>query len=103
MSDIIIRRSHTLGLERARRIENAWVKNVTQKLDMSCATVTGDDKDVVSFERMGVKGEMEVTSDYIEIRATLNALMAPLKDQISKGVQQQLDVSINKEMNRAEA
>ena len=103
MSDITIRRSHTLGLERARRIENAWVRNVTQKLDMSCSTVTGLDKDVVSFERMGVRGQMEIAPDYIEVRATLNMLLAPLKEQIAKGVQQQLEVSINKEMNRAEA
>lgn len=101
MSDITVRRPHTLGLERARRIEKSWVKNVSQKFDMNCATVTGQDKDVVSFDRLGIKGVMEIAADYIEVRATLNMLLSPLKDQIAKGVQQQLDVSINKEMNRS--
>lgn len=103
MSEITIRCPHTLGLERARRIENAWVKNVTKKLEMTCSTEVGQDKDVVTFQRAGANGVMEVTADCIEVRLSLGLLLSPFKGQIESAVRQQLETSINKEANRVDA
>ncbi len=100
MSEIIVRREHTLGLESARRIARIWAKNVTQKLDMNCNTVAGEQTDRVEFSRAGVKGYMEVAASYIEIRATLGILFSPFAKQAQEELGRRLDGSIAHEHSR---
>jgi putative polyhydroxyalkanoate system protein len=100
MSEIIVRREHTLGLDSARRIARIWTNNVTQKLDISCKNIAGEKSDRVEFSRAGVKGYMEVAADYIEIRATLGVLFSPFAKQAQEELGRRLEGSIAYERNR---
>jgi len=100
MSEIIIRREHTLGLERARRVAKIWANGAAKKLEMNCTTTSSDSSDRVEFSRLGVKGYMEATASYIEVHVTLGMLFAPFAKQLESEVSQRLDGSIAWELER---
>ena len=51
MPDIRIRREHSLGLAKARKIAWKWAEEVEQKFYMECSVLEGEFSDTVSFTR----------------------------------------------------
>lgn len=91
MAEIRIRREHSLGLAKARKIAWAWAEKVEEKFDMECTVLEGEDEDTVEFTRSGVKGELTVTADHFDLRAKLGLLLGAFKATIETEIQKELD------------
>ncbi|MFO1341287.1 MAG: polyhydroxyalkanoic acid system family protein [Burkholderiaceae bacterium] len=101
MADIHVRRDHTLGLARARKVAWKWAEHVEQQFEMECAVLEGETSDTVQFTRSGVKGTMVVTADHFQIDAKLGLLLGAFAGQIEKEVCKQLDEALAKEQAKA--
>jgi len=101
MADLELRRDHTLGLARARKVALKWAEHVEDKLDMECTIIEGDDEDVLEFRRSGVDGRMTVAASYFELEAKLGFLLRPFLTQIEAEVARQLDDALTKESAKA--
>lgn len=97
MAEILIRRDHTLGLARARKVAWKWAEHVEQEYEMECTVVEGETSDTVQFKRSGVNGSMIVTGEHFEVRAKLGLLMGAFAGQIQAEVGRQLDDALAKE------
>jgi putative polyhydroxyalkanoate system protein len=101
MADLHLRREHTLGLARARKVALKWAEDMEAKLEMDCTLVEGDDSDVLEFTRSGVDGRMVVAGDHFDLEATLGFLLRPFKGQIEAEAARQLDEALAKEQAKA--
>ena len=101
MADLELRREHTLGLARARKVALKWAEDVEDKLDMECTIIEGDDEDVLEFKRSGVDGRMTVAATHFELEAKLGFLLRPFVGQIEAEVRKQLDEALAKESAKA--
>jgi putative polyhydroxyalkanoate system protein len=97
MADLELRRDHTLGLARARKVALKWAEEVEEKLDMECTIIEGDDEDVLEFKRSGVDGRMTVAATFFDLEAKLGFLFKPFLGQIEAEVGKQLDEALAKE------
>ena len=101
MADLELRRDHTLGLARARKVALKWAEEVEDKLDMECTIIEGDDEDVLEFKRSGVDGRMVIAASFFELEAKLGFLFKPFVGQIEAEVGKQLDEALAKESTRS--
>jgi len=101
MADIHIRRDHTLGLPRARKVAWKWAEHVEEKFDMECTVLEGETSDTVQFKRSGVSGTMIVTADHFQVDAKLGLLLGAFAGQIQGEVSKQLDEALAKEQAKA--
>jgi len=101
MADVELRRDHSLGLARARKVAFKWAEEVEDKLEMECTIVEGDDEDVLEFKRAGVDGRMVIAADFFELKARLGLLFKPFAGQIEAEVRKQLDEALAKESPKA--
>ncbi len=101
MAEIHLRRDHTLGLARARKVAWKWAEHVEQKFEMECTVLEGDTSDTVQFKRSGVSGTMIVTGDHFEVSAKLGLLLGAFAGQIESEVRKQLDEALAKEQAKA--
>lgn len=100
MAEIQLRRDHTLGLARARKVALKWAEHVEQKFDMECTILEGDTSDTVEFSRSGVSGSMEVSGSHFELQAKLGLLLGAFAGQIEAEIKRQLDEALAKEQAR---
>lgn len=91
MANLHIRREHTLGLAKARKVAMQWAEQVEQEFDMECEYLEGKTSDTVRFARSGVKGTLEVGADLFELDATLGFLLGAFKGKIEAEVVKTLD------------
>ncbi len=82
MADINHQQAHTLGLEKARELAKRWLDDGAQKLGLSCEHTVGDTQDTITFERLGVKGEMLVSGTSFDLKVKLGMMMAAFKPMI---------------------
>ena len=101
MAEIRIRRDHTLGLARARKVAWKWAEHVEKEYEMECTVVEGETSDTVQFKRSGVNGSMIVTAEHFEVSAKLGLLMGAFAGQIQAEVARQLDEALAKEQAKA--
>lgn len=101
MADIHIRRDHTLGLARARKVAWKWAEHVEKKFEMECTVLEGDTSDTVQFKRSGVSGTMIVTGEHFEVNAKLGLLLGAFAGQIEGEVCKQLDEALAKEQAKS--
>lgn len=101
MADIHIRRDHSLGLTRARKVAWKWAEHVEQKFEMECTVLEGETSDTVQFKRSGVSGTMIVTADHFQVDAKLGLLLGAFAGQIQGEVCKQLDEALAKEQAKA--
>ena len=101
MADLQLRREHTLGLARARKVALKWAEDMEGKLEMECTLIEGDDSDVIEFTRAGVDGRMVVAAGFFELEASLGFLLRPFKGQIESEATRQLDEALAKEQAKA--
>ena len=96
MPDIRIRREHTLGLAKARKIAWKWAEGVERKFDRECTVLEGEYSDTVSFTRSGVNGELIVAADHFDLHARLGFLLGAFAKTIEGEVLSNLDALLAK-------
>ena len=91
MPDIRIRREHSLGLVKARKVAWAWAEEVEAKFDMECTVIEGDSTDTVEFKRSGVNGQLIVAADHFDLNAKLGFLLGAFAKTIETQIEKELD------------
>jgi putative polyhydroxyalkanoate system protein len=96
MPDIHIRRTHALGLTKARKVALQWAEDVEKSFDMECTILEGETSDTVEFTRAGVKGELIVAADHFELDAKLGFLLGAFSKTIEAEIERNLDALLAK-------
>jgi putative polyhydroxyalkanoate system protein len=96
MPDIKIRREHSLGLAKARKVAWQWAEEVEQKFDMQCTVIEGEFSDTVEFTRTGVNGQLIVAADHFDLNARLGFLLGAFARTIEGEIQKNLDALLAK-------
>jgi putative polyhydroxyalkanoate system protein len=96
MPDIRIRREHTLGLEKARKVAWSWAEELEAKFDMECTVIEGDTTDTVEFKRSGVSGQLVVAADHFDLNAKLGFLLGAFAKTIEAQIEKELDALLAK-------
>lgn len=91
MAELNIVREHTLGLAKARKVAFKWAEQAEGEFAMQCNYLEGKHVDEVAFVRSGVKGNLTVTKDRFELRATLGFLLGAFKGSIEAEIVKNLD------------
>lgn len=91
MPEIRIRREHTLGLAKARKIALQWAEDAEQRFSMECSVSEGAKGDTVQFKRTGVHGELMVAADHFDLVAQLGFLFSAFRGRIEKEIEEHLD------------
>jgi putative polyhydroxyalkanoate system protein len=82
MSTILIRREHSLTPKAARAVVEKMAAQLKKQFDFESAWEQG----VLYLERTGIRGQIEVTKDHVQLDATLGPLLGFLKPRIEKEV-----------------
>lgn len=90
MAEIKIQHDHDLGLDKARELAKDWMAGAAKQLGLTCELVPGETEDVISFERMGVSGQMRVRADAFELDAKLGMMMAAFKPLVEAEIDRNL-------------
>jgi putative polyhydroxyalkanoate system protein len=90
MSDIDIRRKHSLTPTRAREA----AEKVARQLKREFALQYRWEGSSLHFERQGVDGRLTVSPGEVHLRARLGLLLAFLKPQIESKVREHLDEAL---------
>lgn len=96
MADIKIRREHTLGLAKARKVAWAWAEQVEKQFDMACSVIEGETSDTVEFTRSGVNGTLVVAADHFDLNAKLGFLLGAFSKTIEGEIEKNLDALLAK-------
>ena len=91
MAEINIRREHSLGLAKARKMAWSWAEQVEAKLQMECTVVEGQTSDTVEFTRSGVSGRLIVAADHFDLEAKLGFLLGAFSKTIETEIMKNLD------------
>jgi putative polyhydroxyalkanoate system protein len=91
MTDIRIRREHSLGLAKARKIAWQWAEHVEQRFGMQCTVVEGAHGDTVEFTRSGVNGKLIVAADHFDLEAKLGFLLGAFSRTIEREIEGELN------------
>ena len=87
MSELVIRRKHALGLERAREAAQKVADELAKSYDMRSAW----QGDTLRFSRSGVDGALRVSADQVEVVARLGLLAAAFKPRIEERINRDFD------------
>lgn len=91
MANILIERTHRLGLTQARETAAQWVAEAQRKFDMRCRYEASESSDQVFFSRSGVSGVFKLDGERFAIEAELGFLLGAFKDRIEQEIQKNLD------------
>ncbi len=87
MSQIDIRKSHSLDLDGAQRIADDLARDLADKFDIEY----GWDGDMIVFERPGVHGQIQVDGECVHVRARLGFFLSYLKPAVEREIDRWLD------------
>jgi putative polyhydroxyalkanoate system protein len=87
MSDIDIRRNHSLPMARARKHAEQMARALREKFDLESVW----EGNVLRFSRTGVSGALTVSETHVRIEAKLGLLLGFLKPQIENHIHENLD------------
>lgn len=91
MADIILNRTHALGLKGARAAASKMVDKLTQQFGLS-----GDwQGNTLTFERPGLSGKLVVTEHDMNLEVTLGFMLKAMKGPIERAVHEQLDAVLD--------
>lgn len=96
MADINIHRTHSLGLDKARKVAWQWAEEVEQKFGMECSVLEGETSDTVRFTRSGVNGQLIVAADHFDLQARLGFLLGAFSRTIEAEILKNLDTLLAK-------
>jgi putative polyhydroxyalkanoate system protein len=100
MPDIRIHRDHALGLAKARKAARAWAKEVQARFGIECTVIEGRRQDTVEFTRSGVKGQLVVAADHVDLSATFSWLLSAFAPTIRSQIEKELDAVLAKQAVR---
>ena len=92
MPSISIRRRHSLDHKKARAVAQKIARDLDQRFDLAHEW----DGDEVSFERLGLSGNMHVGKNEIRLDVELSFLLLPLKGPIEQAIHRELDALLGK-------
>ena len=87
MADIDLRRTHDLGLAKARAAADRMAEDLGRRFDLKGTW----DGDVMRFERPGVRGALVVGADSLHLTISLGFLLKAMRGSIERAVAEQLD------------
>jgi putative polyhydroxyalkanoate system protein len=87
MPNISIKRRHKLDAKHARAAAQKIAKDLNKRYGLICQW-DGDD---VTFDGVGVSGNMHVGKSQIKLDVQLSFLLSPLKGPIEREINKQLD------------
>ena len=87
MSDIQIRRSHTLSAKAARQAAEKIARQLDEELDLAYEW----DDNVLTFKRSGVSGELVVEKKEVHIRVRLGFLLMAIRPRIEAEIHRFFD------------
>ena len=87
MADIVLNRTHHLGLKDARAAADKMAEKLGEKFDLSGAW----EGDTLHFHRPGVNGRLAVTDHDMKLDVTLGFMLKMMKGPIERAVHEQLD------------
>lgn len=90
MSDIKIRRAHSMPHDKARAAAEKMAKLLKKEFELDYEWAE-DDKDVLVFERPGVNGELKVAPKHVEMEVKLGFLLKMMKPTIERHIHDHLD------------
>jgi putative polyhydroxyalkanoate system protein len=90
--NISIRRRHKLDPKHARAAAQKIAKDLNKRYGLICQW-DGDD---VTFDGVGVSGNMQVGKSQIKLDVQLSFLLSPLKGPIEREINKQLDTLLVK-------
>ncbi|HEY4664344.1 MAG TPA: polyhydroxyalkanoic acid system family protein [Comamonas sp.] len=91
MSQILIERQHTLGLNAARQHAQTWAAKASAKFGVQCCYEAGDTSDVLHFDGNGMEGRLHVSGNHLKLEAQLGFLAAMFQDKIEAKLNEQFD------------
>ena len=96
MTDIRVRRAHTLGLDEARRVVTRWMARAEQRFGLQCSAPEGGGEagDAIAFAGSGFSGRFVVAPDHFDVEATLGSLLGGFAGQIEAEIASNLDALI---------
>ncbi|MEO8101395.1 MAG: polyhydroxyalkanoic acid system family protein [Betaproteobacteria bacterium] len=87
MADIVLHRTHHLGLKGARAAADRMAVKLGEKFELS-----GEwDGNTLHFHRSGVNGRLAVTDHDMKLDITLGFMLKMMKGPIERAVHEQLD------------
>ena len=92
MPEIHIERSHTLGMQKARKVAAQWAERVEKAHGVHCTYTQGRGEDTIKISRTGVHGTATVTGKSFELQMKLGFLLGLFSQRISENVTRELDV-----------
>ena len=87
MSDIQIRRSHTMSAKAARKAAEKIASQLDEELDLAYEW----DDNVLLFKRSGVSGELVVEKKEVHIRVRLGFLLMAIRPRIEAEIHRFFD------------
>jgi putative polyhydroxyalkanoate system protein len=87
MSDILIRRSHTMKPKAARQAAEKIARQLDEEFDLAYEW----DDNVLVFKRSGVSGELVVEKKEVHIRVRLGFLLFAIKPRIEEEIHRYFD------------
>ena len=89
MATIDIRRSHSVGKDKARSLAEGIADKLKDKLDVTYSW----DGDHLRFQRTGAKGSILVTDDVVHVQIDLAFALRPMKGMVEGRVKKYMDES----------
>lgn len=87
MSDILIRRSHTMSQKAARKAAEKIARQLDEEFDLSYEW----EDNVLNFTRSGVTGELVVDKKEVHIRVRLGFLLFAIKPRVEAEIHRFFD------------
>ena len=87
MADIDLTRSHSLGLESARRAADA----VAARLRREYGVTTEWEGDAVVLDGRGVRGRLDVGPETVRVAVSLGLAARPFRRSLKREIEQELD------------
>jgi putative polyhydroxyalkanoate system protein len=91
MPTISIRRPHALAQQQARAAAETIARQLSERFDLAHQW----QRDVLTFRRAGVSGDLHVTATHIELTVRLGLLLAPLAPTIEREIRRKLDAALS--------
>lgn len=87
MADIVLNRTHHLGLKGARAAADKMAKKLDDKFDLTSEW----QGNTLHFHRTGVNGHLAVTDHDMKLNVVLGFMLKMMKGPIERAIHEQLD------------
>ena len=97
VSQILIRRRHSLTRGQARRVANAVAEELATDYGVQ-SSWTGDS---LHFKRTGLDGTLRLSSQEFTLDVRLGFVLAAFRDRISEAIRSRLELTLSRDQSRS--